>query len=268
MASIFTLIRSVFVPWRQVAAVDIEQPKAQMSAAQIDGRLAEPEAHSESQPAEIGRFYVYVHRDSLGQIFYVGKGTGNRAWSEERHPLWHKYVEERSDGKFTVQIVSYHEGSDEAEDVEASLISQYGRQIVNWQNDGRQFDYEACERFHSARNTVRLFVRETKPFESSDPLQAVERYKKALLRMYDYKTIVMERGLIAELMDDGTHYTCGDPPILDRLTLCLSRLGMWAELQSAVDDFLTRYPMVVDHHWMQPILRRREKAIRTVAEAQ
>jgi hypothetical protein len=223
---------------------------------------------SESQPAGIGRFYVYVHLDSRGQIFYVGKGTGGRAWSEERHPLWHKYVDERSGGTYTVEIVSYHEGSDEAEDVEATLIRRYGRQIVNWQNDGRQFDYEACERFHSARNALRLFVRETKPLESSDPVQAVERYKQALLRMYDYKSIVMERGLIAELMDDGTHYTCGDPPVLDRLTLCLYRLARWAELRASVDDFLVRYPMVVEHHWIQPILKRREKAIRAETETQ
>lgn len=32
------------------------------------------------------RFYVYAHEDKSGNIFYVGKGTGRRAWSPDRHP--------------------------------------------------------------------------------------------------------------------------------------------------------------------------------------
>jgi hypothetical protein len=214
----------------------------------------------EWQPTGSGSFYVYVHRDSANQIFYVGKGTGQRAWSEDRHPLWHKYVTERSDGKFTVQIVSYHQSSDAAEQAESALISRYGSQLVNWFNNGRQFDYGASERFHAARNATRVFFSETKALEAIDQAQAVDRYKQAMVQMFDYKSIVMERGLIAELMDDGTHFTAGDPPILDRLTLCLSRLGRWGELKAVVDDFLTRFPMVADSHWMQPMIKRRDRA--------
>ena len=40
-------------------------------------------------------FYVYAHRDNKGAIFYIGKGTGKRAWSQDRHPVWHRYVKER-----------------------------------------------------------------------------------------------------------------------------------------------------------------------------
>jgi hypothetical protein len=229
-------------------------------AASIDPAPAETDITPERQPTGAGSFYVYVHRDAASQIFYVGKGTGERAWSEDRHPLWHKYVTKRSGGQFTVQIVSYHKTSDEAEAVEETFISRYGKQIVNWFNNRREFDYPAIERFHTARNATRLFVAETKVLESIDPPHAVERYRQALTQMYDYKRIVTERGLIAELMDDGTNYTVGDPPILDRLTLCLSRLGRWSELKAAVDDFLRRFPMVADAHWMQPILKRRERA--------
>jgi hypothetical protein len=212
------------------------------------------------QPTGTGCYYVYVHRDAAGQIFYVGKGTALRAWSDDRHPLWHKYVAKRSGGKFTVQIVSYHEDSDEAEEVEGALISRYGTQIVNWFNNGRKFDYAAIERFHAARNATRLFVAETKALELIDQAKAVERYQQAMIRIFEYKNIVMERGLIADLMDDGTHYTTGDPPVLDRLTLCLSRLGRWDELKAVVDDFLTRFPMVADSRWMRPMIKRRNRA--------
>jgi len=30
-------------------------------------------------PCKTGRFYVYRHRAPNGKVFYVGKGTGNRA---------------------------------------------------------------------------------------------------------------------------------------------------------------------------------------------
>lgn len=44
--------------------------------------------------------------DVNGKIFYVGKGTGTRSGSKDRDTNWHKYVNERSGGKHTVQIVS------------------------------------------------------------------------------------------------------------------------------------------------------------------
>ena len=34
--------------------------------------------------------YVYAHRDAKGVPFYIGKGIGRRAWSQDRHPLWHR----------------------------------------------------------------------------------------------------------------------------------------------------------------------------------
>jgi hypothetical protein len=115
-----------------------------------------------------GPFYVYVHRDNTGRIFYVGKGTGQRAWKGDRHPVWDRYVQERSGGTHTVQIVSYHQTSDEAEHEEQKLISQYGEQLVNWINPGRQFDYPALKRFHELRNANRILLDEAKRIESSD----------------------------------------------------------------------------------------------------
>ena len=50
-------------------------------------------------------FYVYVHRDLEGNIFYVGKGCGQRAMSTDRHPVWTRYVEERLAGKYNVEVL-------------------------------------------------------------------------------------------------------------------------------------------------------------------
>jgi hypothetical protein len=89
----------------------------------------------DQKPTGTGKFYVYVHRNPSGQIFYVGKGTGRRAWSDQRHSVWHKYVQERCGGTYTVQIVSYHEGSDEAEESEGRLITLNANLIIRLWND-------------------------------------------------------------------------------------------------------------------------------------
>lgn len=51
-----------------------------------------------------GEHYVYVHRNTQGRIFYVGKGQRRREWSKDRDDTWKHYVKTRCDGKPTVQI--------------------------------------------------------------------------------------------------------------------------------------------------------------------
>ena len=107
-------------------------------------------------------------------------------------------------------------------DLEEELIAEHGPRLVNWLNPGRDFDFEALDRFHSLRGANRLFLAETKPYEISDPEMAVERYRKALDNLEGLHEFVLERGLVAELMDGPGS---GEAVILDRLTMCLVGLG-------------------------------------------
>lgn len=175
-------------------------------------------------------FYVYFHKNLSGQVFYIGKGTGRRAWSTDRHPVWKKYVTERLNGAYNVEI--HREGLTEveAEELEASLIAKYGKQLINWINPRREFDYQALDRFHKLRDANRKFVAETRPLEKTDPVQAIARYRKALVIMREYEAITKERGLVAEM---GVGPDWGDPNILDRLTICLIKVG---RIQEAVDE--------------------------------
>jgi hypothetical protein len=66
--------------------------------------------------------YVYLHRDSAGQIVYVGQGVGSRAWSTDRHDVWHRYVNERLGGKYEVEIFRSDLTPDAATDLEQWLI--------------------------------------------------------------------------------------------------------------------------------------------------
>ncbi len=75
-------------------------------------------------------FYVYVHkRLSDGNIFYVGKGKGNRAFDRSgRNNLWQKIVDKHG---LVVEIIHANLLEQTAWDIETRLIEQYGRLCDN-----------------------------------------------------------------------------------------------------------------------------------------
>lgn len=202
-------------------------------------------------------YYVYFHRDESDRIFYVGKGTDRRAWSTDRHPAWHKYVSERLGGKYKVEVHRDGLTESEAEQLEEQLIAKYGEQIVNWINPGRQFDFDALAAYHHARDANRRFVEETKAIEATDLAAAAERYRVALQRMREYESMTLERGLVAELAV-GPNW--GDPNILNRLTLCLQKLGLHRELLDEADRYFAEFPSAKSMSIGKQVLARTEKS--------
>lgn len=208
-------------------------------------------------------FYVYVHRDRKGNIFYVGKGTGKRAWSTNRHAVWHRYVDERLGGYYEVEIVLNRLTEQEAEEYEEELIAKYGPRLVNWVNPGRNFDYIALEQFHRLRDANRRFIEETKAIECIDLEGAVERYRLAMNRMREYEALVLEHGLISELMDWPK---AGEPTILDRLTLCLVKLGRAAEAASEAEQYFSDFPAARERVIGKQIMKRLERKSKQKAQ--
>lgn len=188
---------------------------------------------------ESREFYVYAHRDAEGAIFYIGKGTGRRAWSQERHSVWHRYVKERLNGSYSVEILKKELTETEAEAREGALIVQFGRQLVNWQNSGRGFDYAALEQYHALRGANLVFIASTRSLEDSDLNTAVDRYRQALINLREYEDLVVETGIVAELSRD---LKIGDLNILDRLTLCLVRSGRSVEARAEVERYFDDFP--------------------------
>jgi hypothetical protein len=70
-------------------------------------------------------FYVYVHRrNDTGEIFYVGKGCGKRAWKKSTRSEWWKRIEAKH-GR-TVEIIYKGLTEDEAFRLERETIDRIG----------------------------------------------------------------------------------------------------------------------------------------------
>lgn len=70
-------------------------------------------------------FYVYDHKKPNGEVFYIGKGKDQRAWSVHgRNPMWRAIVDKHS---YSVEIVADNLTEQEAFDEEIRLIALYGR---------------------------------------------------------------------------------------------------------------------------------------------
>ncbi len=222
--------------------------------------------HSYKKHSKEKKFYVYLHRDLSGNIFYVGKGTGRRAWSKERNDLWKKYVEEKLHGEFTVEI--FREGLTEyqAEELECRLIDEYGKHLVNWINFNQGMDYEAIETLNRLRRENLLFVEETRKLESTNPEQAINQYREALGKMREYESIVCyKNSLFAELRSEILK--SGDWIIIDRLTLCLKRIGRYSEAIEEAEKYFTEFPGIFNCQVGERLRKRVEKLRGSLKEA-
>lgn len=73
-------------------------------------------------------FYVYEHRRlDTGGAFYVGKGSGRRAWSDlNRNRHWRAIV--KKSGGFSVHLLAENLAEHWALDFECAIIEAYGRE--------------------------------------------------------------------------------------------------------------------------------------------
>lgn len=209
------------------------------------------------------RSYVYAHTDDAGEIFYVGKGEGKRAWSTDRHPLWHRYVEKHLGGNYKVRILQDNLSPTEAETVEAAWIAQCSDSLVNWVNMGRATDFQALERYHKLRDANRVLVQQARAAEKYDPGKAVKMYAQSVEAIPEYAFIEYEKGLVGQLIAEETEELGrrGEIEAIDHLTSCLVKLGRPCEAAQYAKDYFATYRRDLQLSAAQRISKRIASAI-------
>ena len=201
--------------------------------------------------------------DSRQLPFYIGKGSGRRAWKDERHYLWHRYVEKHLAGNYTVVILKDNLSSTEAEDLECAWLTQEVDTLVNWINMARPFDTATCDRYHQLRKENAVVVGAARALEKTDLERAICGYREALANLEGYAGITLEMGLVGQLVDEDKHDVGlrGDIAILDRLTQCLIKTRRVDEAQDVVGDYFAKYRADLMLAAAAPIQARMTKAI-------
>jgi hypothetical protein len=209
------------------------------------------------------QYYVYAHLDSSRQIFYVGKGTGRRAWSTERHPLWSRYVEKHLNGEYQVKILHDNLSAEDVEEVEAAWIAQCSDTVVNWFNMGRETDFEPLDRRNSLRAVNLSLIQQAKAIEKYDLEKATSMYIQAIEAIQSYAFITYEKGLVSQLLEEEAAElgVCGEINALDRLTLCLIKLGRPAEAVQHTDNYFALYRRDLQFGVAKRIAKRFNKAL-------
>lgn len=207
--------------------------------------------------------YVYAHEDNSGNIFYIGKGTGSRAWSKDRHPLWHRYVNNHLHNEYNITILEENLSSAEAEEIEGDWITNLGSSLVNWVNYGRETDFETLERFHILRNANKQLISEARLVEAKDLNMAADMYSKAIAAIQSYATIEYEGGLVGKLLkEESAEAGCfGEIEAIERLTMCLIKLKRVKEAAQIMESYFKLYAGDFNSAAAARIKKRIEKAL-------
>lgn len=188
--------------------------------------------------------YVYGHYDHNGNIFYVGKGKGKRAWDiKNRHPFWERYVFKNLGGEYQIRIIEDDLSDEDAEYLEDKIMRVFAEQLINWINWGRKSDFIAIENYHRLRNANRLLIKTTRLNEASDLNNAIDKYRTAIEQIKFYAFIEMDSGLLGKIIKEHHEETgySGELEALDRLTMCLCKQKKFLEALNDTSKYFDLY---------------------------
>lgn len=196
-------------------------------------------------------FYVYLHKNPDGDVFYVGKGKGDRAWEKDkRHNMW-KHYSKRFNSEFIVEI--YKDGLEENEalDLENELTEKFGSQLINWSNINRDGDWKGYDKQREIYKEIDLIMIEAKTYEKNNTEKAFELYKEAFDLLIKYQNpeilagLEFYTGLAEEIHKEWFREEwAGNIKILDRITLCLKKLKRPEEMNYYIKEYIAVFPGV------------------------
>ena len=218
-------------------------------------------------------YYVYGHYTKGGDIFYVGKGIGRRAWAKDwRHYYWLRYVEKNLGGEYKVKILADGMSSEDARTVEHKFMEHIDPdKLINWVNWERTSDLEDVEGFARKSDLAkknRELIDQSKKLEKTDLELAIQGYRKAITNIAEYRFIRIMRwtGLLGQVMREEREEReeighRGKFLAIDRLTLCLVKLGRDAEAAKEAAAYFKKYKGDLQLKASERVTRRAKKAL-------
>lgn len=108
--------------------------------------------------------------------------------------------------------------------------------------DHGDIDYDASTEYHRVNQANRLFVKDTRPLEESDPAEAVARYRRALTTLSECRELAQVKGLDVH----GFALNQTDAIPIDRLIRCLVDSSHGEDAAKALDHFIDEFPHARD----------------------
>lgn len=229
------------------------------------------------------RWYIYAHKDKKGNVFYVGKGTGRRAWTDQsskgagvgfaRHPSWYWYVEKHLNNEFSVEILQDDLTEEEAFDAEHEWMGQYDPDtLINWANFharhvGPTAD-EYSQALELARETKQL-CNDLRGYSTDDPAAIVALLLEVLLTVYEYAPVIhslQRTGLVRQLQleMDRDMGMKGEIKVIERLSFWAKKTGQLQLAGEVAKEYFENFPHDLQysdvpiikkrlgHYWLDP----------------
>jgi hypothetical protein len=195
-------------------------------------------------------YYVYLHKDrATGKVFYVGKGSGKRAYdTDSRSEKWCEMVKSFSEG-WDVEIVDQDMSELEAFELEAELVDKYreaeadGKGIANVGSGGEttlssrlsfSFDDHGWSKAYSNARVFKEFQRNKEEALASD-------FDKALKPICDEIELFKEE--VEESANDKVQDHAEDldfyaSNLRDEISEFLCRRLSWKDLALFVEEMI------------------------------
>ncbi len=194
------------------------------------------------RPCQPGKHYVYVHKGPDGTVFYVGKGTGTRAYSKDRGDDWNWYVKNVLGDQFSVELVRENISEADALELEDLLMQRHGATIINQQNFHSPLDQK---KFTAYSDAMKLYSDARNNAEALAASGAINAAIAAFGTAYDQYLSAMQNsdydlGARRLLRESGI---CDRHPttLADVYTKVLAKSARWAELAVFGDRYFTDF---------------------------